>query len=338
MPKDKILFSDGDTEVGAPAYANAYSVDQAKIIFKNVMEARIYDKQIPFIANHDEIDEERKGRCIARKDMMIWHMVHHQHIHPAAIGVALAKPKLLEESEDRTIKTANYSRRITHKATTDNSIQRWDDGYIEDGYDYHVAPTIKVQHEDGSIEHMVIDPALCPGPASFSAWGHCQHFQNPFDFLESKRHTKHEHANIETPIFHFPFDECKAHHIQGQNANPSETREYFNFFNKDLTCLNPNEQDQDRLHDLRKAIHKKHQSLRLDRAEQERSLKYIHKHHKELPPLPNCGPLALKAVLAHMQKELSEPPISSITERYKDGSLADKITHARESRHHQPRM
>ena len=43
-----------------------------------------------------------------------------------------------------------------------------DKGYVEWGY--HVAPTVKVQRSDGTVEDMVIDPSLFDKPVTIAEW------------------------------------------------------------------------------------------------------------------------------------------------------------------------
>lgn len=173
-------YTGGDQPVGAPAYQEngmvAYSPEQAQIIFKNLLTAKLDGKIIPFI---DVMSDS--GSCARRRDAMMKHMMYCQHIDPRSIGVAI-----VQYSDKKEQKMVDYLGEIAQQL--DNQTVQ-DTPEFAAAFTFHTAPTIKVV-KDGVITNLVLDPSLCAEPATLQQWKSTQMRKADVFFLDwGKRET-----------------------------------------------------------------------------------------------------------------------------------------------------
>ncbi|MDX2073573.1 MAG: protein-glutamine glutaminase family protein [Alphaproteobacteria bacterium] len=287
------LFSGGDREVGAPAYRGpegpAYSREQAKIIFENLMDARIDGKPIPFISNY-------RGHCIQRKELMLWHMVYHQGVDPAALGAVVSdlseiKPQLLANYPVRVAQTVFPGQ---YTIINEEELNGQPPEFMEALYAFHIAPAIKV-HNGSQVIDYVIDPAICANPATLDQWMNAHTTPVKPNKKEAKK---------TVPVYYTPLDKKEMHHVHGDSLN-DDARDFLVLVSDHTTIPLPSSKSPEEnekaleasgdINDIIRAV----SDLKRCNAVQSDFCRSIKKRGSI--DLPNCGPRALKAVLEHTE-------------------------------------
>lgn len=315
-------FTGGDRAVGEPVYRKdgvvAYSPQQAQIIFKNLLDARIQDKPIPFLISNT-------GWCVIRRDVMMQHMMYHQKIEPEAIGSALA---LLNSPDSRNL--ADYRKRLARAIEKMDHpdpplIEGYNKGFVSSGFDMHTAATIRVW--DGEkLSDYVMDPGHCSHPATLQKWSDAQHGRVKEEdgeaVLEGRISVYHallaEHAQLnedmhKQPLIGPALDNVDVYRMWHAKSFP--TLDQLGEQPQEPAC---------RYH--QETIDQECKQLATDMEIQARLM--ARAKRAGLPELPNCGPLALKAINSHReQMQPGEPSyvVSQLLQQLhgpRDGAMA----------------
>ena len=287
-------FTGGNTPIGSPANYDgilAYNTEQAQKIFENLTQARVKKLSIPFLAD----DNGSGGRCVARKNLMLWHMIYHQQIDSDCLGIAVAKLNSKKDDVWQPELTPDYRTRIAaslDKSHVKNSKPR--------SLIFHVAPTIKV-FQGGKISDLVLDPAICNHPVSLDQWALHQ---------RPKR--------LAISVCHRMFNPISANEsiqeVMG-SFNPGEAQEYFNNAHRSNAGIcSPAVLAESSFSTIQHSIDcidASYNALDKDRNAQRNLIGDA--KMKGMQGLTNCGPKALKEVHSHLRNtQLSEPSAKSL--------------------------
>jgi len=266
-------YTGGDRPVGPPVYhcdgRSAYSPEQAKIIFENLLDARVKDSPIPFISAED-------GACALRRDAIMKHMMFHQKIPADAIGVALG----IYQHGPR-LRMANFAKRI-HRGLKPQSTNH--EQHITADFDFHTAPTINVIMH-GEITPLVIDPALCDAPVPYTLWKSAQidnvdilHYDwgskdKTITSISGELAHDNRFVKMQLKMIHVStIDELRADmETNGEKRNRFDYRQHYNYTDNEVKWFEDGR-------DAHEMLQKKAKALGIE-------------------TLPNCGPRALELVL-----------------------------------------